>query len=423
MPGLAAQGRLGRGAPHDGAPPVEVAVGPPVAVLKLLSGHPGGLEHDAARVVPVPVAVDHPPGLDHAVVQARAGIRGQDVERGGLDPLGHRPLHGPVEHARVVLVHPEHEAAVHHHPVLVQAPDHLGVVPVDVLPLALLGEVPGVDGLKAHEQAAQTRLDRLLQQPGPQHRLDGPRGLPQPSHAAHPVEQGPRETGIAEQVVVQEVQMAARQPVDLGERRVHRLGVERLPALEERLLVTKVAHVRAAARDHDRVRHEIAPAVDQVAPDRGQPRERPLGRLVPGGRAPGAQVRQEARPDVLPGPAEDRVRVPGGLVRQRRHMQAAQAHVRPLGAVMVGQFVRPPRGRDVDLDHHQVRLVGQVHLLHVLVGQRHLVVRAEISGQRGEPERREQRVLDRPEERGRGLGQGGQDHLHARPPTMLPRNA
>jgi hypothetical protein len=37
-----------------------------------------------------------------------------------------------------------------------------------------------------------------------------------PAHAAHPVEQGSGEAPVAEQVVVQEVQVPAGKPLDLG---------------------------------------------------------------------------------------------------------------------------------------------------------------------------------------------------------------
>ena len=61
--------------------------------------------------------------------------------------------------------------------------------------------------------------------PGSQHRLHRPGGLPQPPHAAHPVEERRGEAGVAKQVVVQEVQVAARQALDLGQGRVDRSGV------------------------------------------------------------------------------------------------------------------------------------------------------------------------------------------------------
>ena len=62
-----------------------------------------------------------------------------------------------------------------------------------------------------------------------------------------PVEQRGGEAAIAEQVIVEEVEMAAGQPRDLRERVVHPLRVERSPAFEERVLVAEVAVLRAAA--------------------------------------------------------------------------------------------------------------------------------------------------------------------------------
>ena len=68
--------------------------------------------------------------------------------------------------------------------------------------------------------------------------------------------------------------MTAGEAIDLGERRIDGLRVERAPAFEERLLVAEVAHVRAAARDNDGVRDEIQLPLDEIAPDRRQADQR-----------------------------------------------------------------------------------------------------------------------------------------------------
>jgi hypothetical protein len=70
----------------------------------------------------------------------------------------------------------------------------------------------GIECLEAHEQAAQPAGHGLLEQPGAQHRLNGARGLPEPPNAAHAVEQSLRETRVAEEVVVEKVEVPARQP-------------------------------------------------------------------------------------------------------------------------------------------------------------------------------------------------------------------
>jgi hypothetical protein len=49
--------------------------------------------------------------------------------------------------------------------------------------------------------------------------------------------------------------------------------------------------------------------------------------------------------------------------------------------------------------------------LDVLVLDLHVIVVAEIPSKRRQPERRKQRVLDRPEERARRLRESGQDQL------------
>ena len=288
-----------------------------------------------------------------------------------------------------------------------------GVVAPDVLPLPLSRKVLRVHRLEADEQAAQSGRRGPLQQVGGEHRVDGTGGLPDPSHAAHPVEERGREAPVAEQVVVEEVQVPSGQPVDLRQRGVDRLRVERLPAVEERVLVAEVAVVRAAAGHHDRVRYQVPVPLDQVPPDRRQPVERPLPRLIPPPRFTAAEVVEEHRPGVLTRPEKHRVGVRGGLVGQRGHVQPAERDEHAAGTVRVGQLVRAAGRGDVDLDHHEVGpVVVEVEPPHVLVPDPHLVVRAQVPGQRRQAQRREQRVFDRPEERAGRLGQRRQDHGH-----------
>ncbi len=56
-------------------------------------------------------------------------------------------------------------------------------------------------------------------------------------------------------MVIQEIEMASGQQVDLGERLIDLLRIETLPPFEERNLVAEVASMRTSARHHYRVRH------------------------------------------------------------------------------------------------------------------------------------------------------------------------
>ena len=200
-----------------------------------------------------------------ALLQPRAGVRREDVKGRRLDALPHRPVDGPLEHRVVVLVHAEDEGGVDHDAEVVQAADGGFVSAAQVLRLAGASQVALAQRLEPDEQAAQPALDRLLQQAGAQHGLHGAGRLPQAAHAAQAVEERLGERRAAEEVVVKKVEVAARQAVDLGERLVHALQVERLAAAEEGLLVAEVADVGAAAADHERVGHQVALALDQVA--------------------------------------------------------------------------------------------------------------------------------------------------------------
>ena len=250
-----------------------------------------------------------------------------------------------------------------------------------------------------------------LEEARPQHRVDRAGALEDAVHPAHPVEQGGREPRVAEQVVVEEVDVPAGHPVDLRQRPVDRLRVERDPACVERVLVAEVAMVGAAARDHDRVRAEVATPVDEVAADRWRLRERPRPGDVARRGLAAAQVREEHWPGVLAGTDEDRVGVGGRLVRARRDVETAEDDPHAAGPIAVGDRVGPLRRRDVDRHHDEVRVVVERQTLDVLVLELGLVVGIEVAGERGEPERREQGVLDRPEARIRRLQQRGQDEL------------
>src|SRR6185369_6893332 len=236
-------------------------------------------------------------------------------------------------------------------------------------------------------------------------------------HAAHALKERRRETAIAEEVIVEKVEMPPRQAVDFRERVVHTLRVERSAALEEGDLVAEVAMLRASARDDDRVRHEVRAAADEVSPDWRYAVERPSrGRDIAGARPSGPVVVEESRERLLAGSQKDDVRVRRGLVRQRRDMQPAERDVDAPRAVRIGERVRSPRAGDVHLNHDQVqsiRVVGGRGALHVLVDDHGVVVRSEIGRQGSQAERREERVLDGPPVRARGFGQGGEDELHA----------
>jgi hypothetical protein len=269
----------------------------------------------------------------------------------------------------------------------------------------------GVERLEPHEEAAEAAGGRPLQEAGAEHGVHRARRLPEASHAAHPVEERRGEAGVSEQVVVEEVEVPAGKPVDLRERLVHPLDVEGAASLEERVLVAEAARVGAAPRDDERVGHEVALAAHEVAARGGEALERAYGGAVDGLRATGAEVGQEARPRLLPGAQEDRVGVGGRLLGPRGHVEPAEGHMGAAATVLVGEAVGTPGRRDVDLDCDEVGRTPGVQLLDVLVLDPHLVPGPEVAGERRQAERREEGVLDGPEEGALRLGEGGQDQL------------
>jgi hypothetical protein len=109
--------------------------------------------------------VEQPPFAAQAIVEPGAGIRREDVEGGGLDAAGDRPVDRPGERRGVVAVHAEDEAAVHHDALRVQPADGGAVVPVQVLQFAVGAQVLGAERLEADEEAAQPGRGGFLEQP------------------------------------------------------------------------------------------------------------------------------------------------------------------------------------------------------------------------------------------------------------------
>ncbi len=222
---------------------------------------------------------------------------------------------------------------------------------------------------------------------------------------------------VPQQVVVEEIEMSSGQPVDLSQRVVHPLRVERPAALEERVLVAEVAVLRTAARDDDRVGDEVVAPPDQVAADGRHAIERAARRRDVAARGTArAKVREETRKRLFTRAEEDRVGVRGGFLRQRRDVQAAEDDERSASPVVVRQPVRPAGIGDVDLDHDEIGPVVEAEGRHVLVFDHGFVVRRQVRRERREAEWREQRVLDGPPVGTRRLGEGGQDELDAQRP-------
>jgi hypothetical protein len=227
-----------------------------------------------ARVVEIPVPVQQSTRALHAIVERGARIGRQDVKGRRLDALADRPVDRALEDVGVVSVHPEHEAAVDHDTVIVEPPDGRIIVAVEILELALLAEIRGAQRLEPDEKAAQASGRGALEQAWTKHGLDRGGRLPHSAHSLHAIEQRRREPHVAEEMIVEKVEMSAGQSVDLGQRIIDGLGIESAPVREKRLLVAEIARVRAPARDDDGVGDEIEVPPDQVAPDAREAFER-----------------------------------------------------------------------------------------------------------------------------------------------------
>src|SRR5437763_17129621 len=97
--------------------------------------------------------------------------------------------------------------------------------------------------------------------------MDRGRALKYSVHAAHSAKQFTSKTDIAQQMIVQEIEVSPGQTGNLCERVVNHLGVVPAAAGEESVFVTERAVMRTATRNHNRVGHQIAMALNQIAPN------------------------------------------------------------------------------------------------------------------------------------------------------------
>src|SRR3990172_2688001 len=209
------------------------------------------------------------------------------------------------------------------------------------------------------------------------------------------------------------------QSVDFTKRIIYLLRVERLPPGEERILVAEVAAVRASTRDNDGIGNKVKTPLDEIPPHRRHSLQRTRHRPVQFLRHTTPVVRQKAWPSVLPRPNKDGVPVLRGLKGHRGYMQATQAHMHAATSVVVCDLIGSIRRSDVHLDNYQVGRIFEIHHFHMLVLNPHLVTRIQVPGQCRQPQRREQRVLDRPPERALCLRKRRQYHFHSHSTTSV----
>ena len=397
---------------EDVAPGIELLVGPVVALLQFLGSESYGLVDDRARVVLAPVVRGDAAVALHLLEQACAGIGREDMEGGRGDAVLDAPLHCSAEHVLVVVIKAEHEAAVDHDAQAMQSLDSCHIVLREILQLIARAQILWREGLEAEEDTAQPSLGSLLYQVALQH--GGHRGstLEDAPHAAHALKQFPREMRTAQQVVVEEIEVAAWQAVYLSQGLIDALHIERLALAIERILIAEVAVMRTAARHDERVGHEVFLALDEVASDGRDVLYRPPTRHIALLRMAGPQVTDEAREGLLAWSQKNRVDMLRRLVGQRRDVQAAHGHIGALLSIVVGNAIGPVGIGHIHLYAHQVRLVVERQPLHMLVHDLHFVVVAKVGSQRGQPQRRKQRVLDGAPIGALGFLQGWQYHFY-----------
>jgi len=108
----------------------------------------------------------------------------------------------------------------------VQPRGHGRIVAPEVLALAAARQVAGGERLEADEEAAKSGLGGAARSIAAQNGVDGGGALEQPLHPSHPAEEIGGKARIAQQMIVEEIEMASGKPIDLRQRIVDTLGEE-----------------------------------------------------------------------------------------------------------------------------------------------------------------------------------------------------
>ncbi len=232
------------------------------------------------RVVEVPVARFDPVLRGHVREKSRAGVRRQNVKGGRRDSGLDGPVYGAGEDLRTVSVQAEDEAAIDHDAEAVEFADYFAVIPAEILALAGTCEAVAGKRFEADKQTSETGSGGLFDQIVAQDRVDGCGSLKDAAHSLHAVEEISRKPGIPEKVIVEKIEMSPRQTGNLGQRIVHELRVERSSSREERVFVAEGAMVGAAARDDNRVRHQVPVSLNEIPTDRRQSSQRTYRGLI-----------------------------------------------------------------------------------------------------------------------------------------------
>ena len=244
-------------------------------------------------------------------------------------PLLDGPVHRSREHVRIVAVHAEHEAAVDHDAEVVEPLRDGAIVAPEVLALAgALRDRRSRQAFRSRQTGCAARRPRPVRsgrRGGSNRRWRRPgRARPMPRM---PVEQRRARSGGCRADDRRESRGGGRATVEFRRARRRRAGCRRNARLRRtRPCSRSRSDADSRASHDDRVGHQVAMAVDQIAPDRRNAFER----AARGRDDNGCAARRRARSlrnrgkCLLAGSEEDGVRVRRGLVGKGRDVQPAR---------------------------------------------------------------------------------------------------
>src|ERR1043166_2971995 len=163
------------------------------------------------RVVEIPVPSFDAVAVFHLSEQRGARVWRQDVKSRRCDSAFDCPVHRAGKDVAIVASRAENEAAIDHDPEGIQPADNLAIAASEVLTLAGAYETVTRERFESHEQASQTDSSSPFDQVVTQDRINCGGSLKNAAHAFHSTEQLAREPGIPKKMIIQKVQVLARQ--------------------------------------------------------------------------------------------------------------------------------------------------------------------------------------------------------------------
>src|SRR5262245_48016055 len=131
-------------------------------------------------------------------------------------------------------------------------------------------------------------------------------------------------------------------------------------------------------------------ALNEITAYRRHVQQRAHLRLITFSGTSRAVIGQKLWPSIFAGTQKNRVGMFSGFIWKRCNVQSSKDNVSSVSSIMIGNSIGTVRGRNVDLNDHEVRCVVDVEPFDMFVRDADLIIRMKIGRQSRQAQRRKQ---------------------------------